>query len=157
MKLISTTLGKLLVATAAVLIILGLIATPFLPGIRDFYVNVFPNEKNHIIRDSSEESILHLKEDFIVLNVGDPVNNALIFDNFIASTTEEQAMIEQLKADCDKAIDERTQVFIYKIQNDGSMVLKDEIDSSSTGKWTVFFIIDGDSGYAVLKAKYVFV
>lgn len=157
MKLISTTLGKLLVATAAVLIILGLIVASFLPGIRDFYVNVFPDEKNHIIRDSSEDSILHLKEDFVVMNVGDPVNNAAIFDNFLASTTEEQEMIEQLKADCDKAIDERTQVFIYKVQNDGSVVLEDEIDSSSPGKWTVFFIVDGDSGHAVFKAKYVFV
>lgn len=156
MKLISTTLGRLIVAVAAVILVFVFVSSSFLPAIQDFYNKVFPNEKNYISDNIAEPSIRFIKERF-VFSVGASVDSSIIFDNLITSDQESRDFVELLKSDYAKPLNERAYVFVYKVLDDGTLTLSDTMDSSTTGCWTVLLIIEDGSGQSVVTTNYVFV
>lgn len=153
MKLLSTTLGKILVSAAAGVIVLMYVTSSFLPGIEDFTAKVFPVEKNYEINGSPEIFSVSLTEDLFVKTSGDTVTEWEIFSKLTGDET---------------IINENTKVFIYKVYKDGSTALIDEIDSKPevdviseinskvSKKWIVLYVVKNKNESAILKANYVF-
>lgn len=153
MKLISTTLGRIIVSAAVAIIILSCFASSFMPTIADFTAKVFPIEKNYKITGSPEAFPVSLTDDVFVKTTGDTISEWEIFSKLTGDET---------------IISENTKVFIYKVYKDGSTVLVDEIDSKpevdgnseinsvDSKNWAVFYVMKNGDESAVLKANYVF-
>ena len=58
MKLISTTLGRFIVATFVVLIVLICTSTILLPNAKDFVLKTIPVEKNYLSKEESTNLVL---------------------------------------------------------------------------------------------------
>lgn len=154
LKLLSTTLGKVIVSATIVVMILIYFASSFLPSIGDFTSKVFPVEKNYKINGSSEILPVSLTDDLFVKKPGDAVTEWEIFSKLTGDET---------------LISENAKVFIYKVDKDGITTLIDEIDSKPevdviseinsnvSKKWIVLYVIKNEDESAILKANYVFI
>lgn len=153
MKLLSTTLGRVLVSAAAAIIALSYLAVSFMPSVEDFTNKVFPVEKNHKINSSPETFPVSLTDDVFIKSPGDTITEWEIFSKL----TGDEIIIS-----------ENTKVFIYKVYKNGSTALVDEIDSKPevdviseiksdvSKKWIVLYVINDGDESAILKAHYVF-
>ena len=154
MKLISTTLGKLIVALAAVTVILVFVAVVFIPKVKEFSSGVLPEDKNYVINSGNSESFkLVCTEDVYEMPVGDSVD---IFADITALSSDNEDLLPLLKADFQKPLSQRKHVFVYKINEDGVAVLAEKVDSSYVGEWAVVFVLNDGSERATLKVNYVF-
>lgn len=172
MKLLSTALGRVLVSAAAVIIALTYLASSFVPSIADFTDKVFPVEKNYVSPQKvafntflDYESKNNYRENVFELVIDLPPEeddtdnfnpDEDIFDNFIVSDSNDQALVNEFKADYQKAYTERTKVFVYKINKQGYSILVDKIDPSVVGEWAIIYVIDDGTQRATLRVDYVF-
>ena len=155
MKTISTALGKFIIVAAAAVLIFAFITSALMPYVRDYFSVMFPKEQNYIISEGNPAALtLSCSSDVIKFPVGSGVN---IFANITAKTSDNENLISQLTEDYAKDVNERTQVFVYKINSDGSAVLSEQIDTSVKGEWTVLYIIKNNSEIASLKVTYMII
>ena len=157
MKLLSTSLGKIIVACAAALIILGFVSTLLVPSIQDFSSKVFPSEKNYIIDNENHENLTLTCTESVVKLLIDDDADATIFANITATSTKSGNLITQLTEDYENPVNERTHVFVYQTKKDGTNVLSSSIDTSAPGKWAVLYVLNEGSERAVLKINYIVV
>jgi len=168
-KLLNTALGRILVSVAVVLVVLMCLSA-LLPSIGDFTAKVFPVEKNYVSSSTvAFDSLLNYKskdnyrENVFELVIDDPDDendnfnpDEDIFDNFIVSDSDDQALVDEFKTDYQKTYTERTKVFVYKINKQGYSVLVDKIDPSVVSEWAVIYVIDDGTQRATLRVDYVF-
>lgn len=154
MKLVINNLGKILIVAVVVALFFVLVSSVFIPGIRNFVSDVFPDETNYIDSAEGPTSLtLTCTNEDVQATAGEAID---IFSNITALSGDNENLISQLKDDCEKAVSEREHVFIYKTNEDNTNVLQPQIDSNLRGKWTVFYILKDGSESASLKVTYTF-
>lgn len=153
MKLLIDNIGKTLIAVVVAILAVVLISTVFIPGVRNFVGILFPNETNYIDTNTDTASItLTSTKTNVDLSVGDTVN---LFDTVTALSSTKENIVSQLTEDYEKPVEERSHVFVYKINNDNSSpVLATEIDTSVPGKWAVLYLLNDASETVSLKISY---
>ena len=173
MKLLNTTLGRILVSSAVAVIVLSSMAVYLLPSIKEFTAMVLPVERNFESRPTiAFDTILDYKskdnyrEDVVELVVDLPPeedntdnfnSEEDIFDIFVVSDSDDQALLDELKADYrQEPYSKRTKVFVYKINKQGYTFLVDKINPSVEGEWAVIYIINDGDQRATLRVDYVF-
>ena len=155
MKLIVNNLGKFLVVALVVALVLTFIVTALLPGLRSFASTVFIKETNYEEKTSfSSAPTLSAANEHVEISIGDEVN---LFENITAQSKSGADLSGQLTEDYAKAVDERTQVFVYKINPNKSKSLAAAIDTSCSGDWVVFYLVKDGRESAILKVSYAVV
>ena len=158
MKLLTTFLGRIILAASVVMIVLTFISAIFVPAIKNFSSATMPSEKNYVINNSgdSEAFTLSCTKSVYEMLVTDGSEEIDIFADITAISSDNVDLVPLLKSDYEKPLNERTNVFIYKINNDGTVVLSSKIDSTSVGDWAVFYVLEDGSERETLKVNYVF-
>lgn len=156
MKLVVDNLGKVLIVVFVAALIFSFIAFGLLPGVRSFVSTVFLTETNYVEKSNLPAApILKSDNDVVYLSVGENDGDNIIFKGITAQSRSGQDLIPQLKDDFDKAISNRSHVFVYQINLDNTNTLVSSIDTSSAGKWAVFYLVEDGSENAFLKVSYV--
>lgn len=154
MKQVVTSLGKFLVVAIAATLVLTFIFSALLPGLRSFVSKAFVNETNYVEKGTSDlDPILVCSSERVDVPVNKEAKEA-IFENITAQSRSGVDLLSQLSDDYDKDLADRTQVFVYKINADGSNTLMDELDTSRSGEWVVFYLLKDGKGSALLKVPY---
>lgn len=171
MRLLSTTMGRIIVSATVGMIVLVCIASSFLPGIKTFLSTVFPVENNYVAptavefdtfldyesKDNYRENVIELVVDLEDDTTDDFDPDEDIFDNFIVSNSVDQALVDKLKEDYQKEpYTKRSRVFVYKMDKQGYSLLVDKIDPTTPGEWVVIYVLDDDDKRSALRVDYVF-
>lgn len=153
MKLLIDNIGKTLLAVVVVVLALVLVSTVFIPGVRSFVGTIFPNETNYIDKSDGTASVtLTSTKKNVDLSVGDTVN---LFADITALSSKNENIISQLTEDYEKLVEERSHVFVYKINSDNaSPVLTSEIVTTAPGEWAVLYLLNDASETVSLKVLY---
>lgn len=153
MKLLTTSLGKIIVAASAVIIVLTFISLVFLPKVQEFAGGVLPDEKNYLINNNSDAFTLFCTEDVYELLKDDVVD---IFSGVTALSSEGEDLVPMLREDYEKPLEEREHVFVYKINSDGTATPETAINSTVVGDWSVLYVLKDGLERTTLKVDYVF-
>ena len=153
MKQIIRTIGQFLVAGIVVVLTFTLINNIFLPGIRTFVGQVFPDEKN-LVLESSEEDAPTLSATSTTIKI--PVSSYETYnplDGITAVSSDGESLLPQIEQDLSESKDNRSHIFIYSV-TDAGKVLYDEVDRTSPGQWKIFYIVsDKNDNYAKLTVN----
>lgn len=152
MKLITENLGKIIVALMVTSLLLFLLATIFVPGVREFTLNLFPSETNYIVNEVNEKSpVITCEKSSVSVAVGDTVD---LFAGISAKSADGDNLISQLTSDFDLPVDKRTCVFVYLCNDNETKTLMSNIDTSFPGEWKVFYQLSDNNGSARLSVDY---
>lgn len=152
LKQIVNSVGRFLVVAVVATIILTLIASVLLPSLRSFFSDAFIAETNYVEKGNRPSApTLTCSSEKISLTVGETVD---LFSNITAKSSSGEDLMVQLTEDYAKSVEERDQVFVYKVNGDESHTLVSEIDASRSGNWVVFYLIKDGKENALLKVPY---
>lgn len=141
MKLLINNLGKTLIAVVVGLLAILLISTVFVPGVRDLIGTVFPSETNFIDNSGGAPALtLSCAKTAVEVTAGESID---LFAGITAKSSDNEDLIIQLTEDYAKVLEERSHVFVYKLdEKSNPIALKSQINTSEPGKWMVIYLVD---------------
>lgn len=153
MKQVINTSGKVLVVSIVVALVLTFILAGLLPATRTFVRNVFVAETNYVEKSDLESApTLSCSTEKVSVALGQEVD---IFENIAARSVSGEDLLPQLVNDYSNPTSDRRQVFVYRVNADNSKTLVEEINSSRSGKWVVFYLVKDGKGSAMIKVPFV--
>lgn len=148
-------LVRFLVGFTAVVLVLASIYSLFIPVLRDYFPSAFSGERNYAEQSGgSAGPSITCVSDTIYVSIDGAVD---LFDtsNISAKSSSGASLMSQLAEDYIKNVEDREQLFIYKINKDNTNTLVSSIDTSSEGKWVVVYLVKDDGGSASTKVTYI--